>query len=214
MNPALATLEDPASAQSAAITRLQETATALADESARTDDQRSNRWNTLIGGHHAKTLIPPVGRMRAWLQTATRIANRSVLLLQKAANGTDLTNAEISGLATAARAARAGRSLYFVLAERAGAIVPNQSPTFVRIDAMRLARLHQRLYSDIDLTRREFVAPGPFTDWRNTSLAPIRADSDGQQAMQQCQRDVLLYSQFLDVFSVAERLAAGIEVSF
>lgn len=85
---------------------------------------------------------------------------------------------------------------------------------FTRIDAQRWARLLARVHADIHLSQREFLRDTDTLDWgADSARSPIRVDTDGRAAIDALALNPLLYAENWDVFALAERLAAGVEVS-
>lgn len=88
------------------------------------------------------------------------------------------------------------------------------TPLFTRIDAMRWSRWLSQAHADIHLTRREFLADAETLNWGvDSRIAPIALDSDGRAVIDITNVDPALYASTWDVESLAERLAAGVEVA-
>jgi hypothetical protein len=206
MTPSVTTLTAPSSFLSAAISRLEGNALVFFAEA----DGRSRSvsdWHTLIGRHQMGAVYPDVGRMEPWLNVAGALAQRCVEFLKRVES---VTNAEARALETAAKSIRSGGMLCHELALRSEALRPTDNPTFVRLDAMRWAHLHKMTYADIEFPRRDYVSATP--NWQETDNEPIRADSSARQVIAQTSQDPLIVGPSWDVFAMAERLAAGIEM--
>lgn len=214
-NPALATLFNPSTAASAAVQRLRASAVELDMDGMRGKELATDQWVTIVNIGRVLPETPPPGRMAPLLRAAARVANRAALILETGVQGQTLTTGERQALLTAAEWSRAARTVMAAHARWSNDAEPLAfSPLFSRIDAQRWARLLARVHADIHLSQREFLRDTDTLDWgADSARAPIRVDTDGRAAIDHLALDPLLYGEQWDVFALAERLAAGVEVA-
>ena len=208
MTPAYATLFNPSAASGLAAARLRETATLLAAEGMRGKDMTLDEWVTIVDIDRVLPETPSPGRMSPLLRAASRVATRAAQILDRTLAGNPLTTGERQSLDAAVAFALSACRL-----ARARAMVMSGEmfdPLFTRIDAMRWSRWLYQAHADIYLLSREYVA----SSWsQDSGVAAIRLDSDGRAVIAATTTDPLLYADTWDVESLAERLAAGVEVA-
>lgn len=210
-NPAFAALFNPASAAGQAVTRLRETAVLLSTEGMRGKDLSLDEWVTIVEIDRVLPETPPPGRMAPLLRASGRVATRAAHILERALAGNPLTTGEWQSLDTAATFAQSACRL---ARARAGSLSGEAfEPLFMRIDAMRWSRWLYQAHADIYLTRREFLSTADTLNWgQDSRVTPIALDSDGRAVVGITTADPRLYADAWDVESLAERLAAGVEV--
>jgi hypothetical protein len=212
MTPAYATLFNPSAAAGLAIARLRETANLLTAEGIRGKDPSFEEWVTIVDIDRVLPETPSPGRLAPLLRAAGRVATCAAVLID--ASSDSLKTGNQQSLETAAAFARASCVLTQTLASRQLNLPSDFANLFSGLDAQRWSRWLRSVHADISLSLREHLAELMVADWTEDSqMRSIRADSDGSAVIAMLSNDPMLHSSSWDVESLAERLAAGIEVS-